>query len=129
MLNYLLLGDGMGILRTRGETALGADLTIAAPEGATLYWNGQAYHPVSGTFSVPRSAVRARNTVRLLTPRGSFRCEGIGCDGENVMPLGFDRDAALLAMGVCLTDALSTLDDLAAWVLEEKRRSETPLFS
>ena len=129
MLEYLLLGDGMGILRTRGETACASTLSIVAPAGSTLYWNGQAYHPASGVFSIPRSAVRARNTVRLLTPRGSFRCEGIGYDGETVTPLGYDREAAILAIGACLTEVLETLDDLAAWALEEKKRSETPLFS
>ena len=129
MIRYLLLGQKDGIVLTREPFPVGDGVHIAVPVGATLFWNGTAYPEERGEVFVPQGALRARNTVRILTSRGSHRCEGLGYDGTRLTPLRFDRDAVLLSIGASLADALETLDDIAAWILTEKQAKERSLFS
>lgn len=129
MIDYLLFGRGIGVVRSRTPVLADGDVTVSAPDGATVFWNGKAFPAVSGTATVPAACLRARNTVRIVTADGSYRCEGIGFDGACLTPLGFDRDAFLLALAEAVTSALGTLDDLAAWVLAERQRRATGLFS
>lgn len=128
MLDYLLPGQGVGILRTRAPQLAEGGVSVHAPACVTVYWNGRAYAAEDGAAHIPSSALRARNTVRIVTKGGSYRCEGVAYDGACVSPLGYDKDALLLSMAESLTAALATLDDLAAWVLAERRRREDPLF-
>lgn len=129
MLDYLLLGRGTGVLRARAPMLAEGDVTVSAPAGATVFWNGKAFPAENGAATVPAACLRARNTVRIVTPDGSYRCEGVGYDGACLTPLGFDRDALLLSLAEAVVSALGTLDDLAAWVLSERRRREETLFS
>lgn len=128
MLDYLLPGQGIGILRGRAPQLAEGGATVHAPACVTVYWNGVAYTVEDGIAHIPLTALRARNTVRIVTKSGSYRCEGVAYDGTCVSPLGYDKDALLLSMAESLTAALATLDDLAAWVLAERRRREDPLF-
>lgn len=129
MLDYLLLGRGLGVLRSRTPLLAEGDVAVSAPEGATVFWNGKALPAVDGVATVPSACLRARNTVRIVTGTGSYRCEGVGFDGTCLTPLGFDRDALLLSLAEAVVSALGTLDDLAAWVLAERQRREVSLFS
>lgn len=129
MLDYLLLGHGTGVLRVRTPMLAEGDVTVSAPTGATVFWNGKAFSAEGGVATVPAACLRARNTVRIVTADGSYRCEGVGFDGACLTPLGFDRDALLLSLAEVVVSALGTLDDLAAWVLSERARRESQLFS
>ena len=129
MLDYLLLARGTGVLRARTPLLAEGDVTVSAPTGATVFWNGKAFPVEGGTATIPAACLRARNTVRIVTPDGSYRCEGVGYDGACLTPLGFDRDALLLSLAEAVVSALGTLDDLAAWVLSERHRREETLFS
>ena len=129
MLDYLLLGSGTGVLRVRTPMRAEGDVTVSAPIGATVFWNGKAFTADGGVATIPAACLRARNTVRLVTADGSFRCEGVGFDGACLTPLGFDRDALLLSLAEAVVSVLGTLDDLAAWVLSERKRRENTLFS
>lgn len=129
MLDYLLLRRGIGVLRSRAPMRAPGDVTIAAPDGATVFWNGKALTAESGTVTVPAACVRARNAVRIVAGGESYRCEGVGFDGTCLSPLGFDRDAVLLALAEAVVSVIGTLDDLAAYVLAERQRRETGLFA
>ena len=128
MLDYLLLRRGIGVLRSRAPMRAPGDVTIAVPDGATVFWNGKALTAASGTVTVPAACVRSRNAVRIVAGGESYRCEGVGFDGACLTPLGFDRDAVLLALAEAVVSVIGTLDDLAAYVLAERQRRETGLF-
>ena len=129
MLDYLLLRRGIGVLRSRAPMRAPGDVTIVAPSGATVFWNGKALTAESGTVTVPAACVRARNAVRIVAGGESYRCEGVGFDGTCLSPLGFDRDAVLLSLAEAVVSVIGTLDDLAAYVLAERQRRETGLFA
>ena len=119
MLDYLLLQRGIGVLRSRAPMRVTGDVTIVAPAGATVFWNGKAFTATADTVTIPAACVRARNAVRIVSGGESYRCEGVG----------FDRDAVLLALAEAVVSVIGTLDDLAAYVLAERQRRETGLFA
>ena len=129
MLDYLLLQRGIGVLRSRAPMRVAGDVTIAVPDGSTVFWNGRAFTAAAGTVTIPAACVRARNAVRIVSGGESYRCEGVCFDGTCLSPLGFDRDAVLLALAEAVVSVIGTLDDLAAYVLAERQRRETGLFA